>query len=188
MYCSECGAEIDDDSKFCSQCGKKIEQKEENYPSWVTDEPLGICLKCGLVTELNTERNYVTGCEHKMIDIGITKKERYKKGFYGGLEFDEEMRKKYVEGNPEINEELYNRTVERAAEDKEFCLKQDEYARKENLRKQREEAMKPKCPTCGSKNIKKIGLISRGLSVSTFGLASNSLGKTFHCKNCGYKW
>ena len=29
MYCSECGAEIDDDSKFCSQCGKKIEQKEK---------------------------------------------------------------------------------------------------------------------------------------------------------------
>lgn len=188
MYCSECGAEIDDDSKFCSQCGKKIEQKEENHSSWFTDEPLGVCLRCGEVLSMNVKNSPITGCEHKWVDIGMNEKEYHKKGFYERLDFEEEIRKKYVEGNPEINEEWYNRNVKRDAEDKEFCLKQDEYARKENLRKQREEAMKPKCPTCGSKNIKKIGLISRGLSVSTFGLASNSFGKTFHCKNCGYKW
>ena len=188
MYCSECGAEIDDDSKFCSQCGKEIKQKEENYLSWATDEPQGICLKCGSIVNMNQKRGGITSCEHELVDVGITEKEYFKKHAIERYTFNEEMRKKYVEGNPEINEKLYNEIVEFEAKEKAFLIKQDEYARKENLRKQREEAMKPKCPTCGSKNIKKIGLISRGLSVSTFGLASNSLGKTFHCKNCGYKW
>lgn len=188
MYCSECGAEIDNDSKFCSQCGKEIKQKEEKNVFCSTDEPLGICLRCGDIVPMNVIDSPVTGCKHKLIDIGITEKAYCEKHAIESYTFNEEMRKKYVEGNPEINEELYNRNVERDAEDKAWCIENSERRHKENLRKQREEAMKPKCPTCGSKNIKKIGLISRGLSVSTFGLASNSFGKTFHCKNCGYKW
>ncbi len=46
----------------------------------------------------------------------------------------------------------------------------------------------PKCPTCGSQNIKKISLSSRSFSVGMVGIASSSIGKTFVCKNCGYKW
>lgn len=46
----------------------------------------------------------------------------------------------------------------------------------------------PKCPTCGSTNIKKVSLFRKNVSINTFGLASGSMGKTFVCKNCGYKW
>ena len=47
---------------------------------------------------------------------------------------------------------------------------------------------KPKCPTCGSTDIKRIGDIERGVSVGAFGLASSKINKTFKCKNCGYTW
>lgn len=46
----------------------------------------------------------------------------------------------------------------------------------------------PKCPTCGSTNIKKISGSKRWLSVGTVGLASGSIGKSMECKNCGYKF
>lgn len=46
----------------------------------------------------------------------------------------------------------------------------------------------PKCPTCGSTNIKKISTTNRTISVATAGLASSKIGKQFECKNCGYKW
>lgn len=46
----------------------------------------------------------------------------------------------------------------------------------------------PKCPTCGSTNIKKISDLNRVASVALFGLASSKIGKQFECKNCGYKW
>ena len=47
---------------------------------------------------------------------------------------------------------------------------------------------KPKCPTCGSTNISKIGTFNRMLSTGFFGLASGKIGKTMRCKNCGYNW
>lgn len=43
----------------------------------------------------------------------------------------------------------------------------------------------PKCPTCGSLNVKKIGGVERAASVGLFGLFSKKIGKTFECKNCG---
>ena len=46
----------------------------------------------------------------------------------------------------------------------------------------------PKCPTCGSPDIKKIGNIERAASVGFWGLFSKKINKTFECKNCGYMW
>lgn len=46
----------------------------------------------------------------------------------------------------------------------------------------------PKCPTCGSTKVEKIGMVSKMISTDLFGLASNSIGKTFKCNNCGHKW
>lgn len=46
----------------------------------------------------------------------------------------------------------------------------------------------PKCPTCGSTNIKRISGTKRWLSAGLFGLASSNIGKSMCCQNCGYKW
>lgn len=46
----------------------------------------------------------------------------------------------------------------------------------------------PKCPTCGSTNIKKISAGSRWLSTGLFGISSGKMGKSMECRNCGYKW
>lgn len=46
----------------------------------------------------------------------------------------------------------------------------------------------PKCPTCGSQNTHKISMTSKVFAFEMVGFASNSVGKTFKCKNCGYTW
>lgn len=46
----------------------------------------------------------------------------------------------------------------------------------------------PKCPTCGSTNIKKISTMERAVSVGTLGLFSKKINKSFKCGNCGYTW
>lgn len=43
----------------------------------------------------------------------------------------------------------------------------------------------PKCPICGSPNIKPIGAGERTLSVLTLGLLSNKINKSFKCNDCG---
>jgi len=47
----------------------------------------------------------------------------------------------------------------------------------------------PKCPTCGSTNIKRISGLSKAGSFAMFGVFSlGKVSKTFECKNCHYKW
>lgn len=50
------------------------------------------------------------------------------------------------------------------------------------------QAQRPKCPTCGSTNIKKISDLERGVSVGMWGLFSSKIGKTMKCNSCGHKW
>lgn len=46
----------------------------------------------------------------------------------------------------------------------------------------------PKCPSCGSSNISKIGIINRAVSTHFLGLASSKIGKTHKCNNCRTTW
>ena len=46
----------------------------------------------------------------------------------------------------------------------------------------------PKCPTCGSTNIRKISTGERMVSVGMLGLFSKKINKSFKCNKCGYTW
>lgn len=46
----------------------------------------------------------------------------------------------------------------------------------------------PRCPTCGSTDIRKLSAATRGVSLGLFGLASKTARSQFVCENCGYKW
>lgn len=46
----------------------------------------------------------------------------------------------------------------------------------------------PKCPTCHSINVRKIGTLKKASSFAVMGIFSSNIGKTMECKNCGYKW
>ena len=46
----------------------------------------------------------------------------------------------------------------------------------------------PKCPTCGSLNVRHISGGKRVASVGFFGIFSKKINKTFKCENCGYTW
>lgn len=62
---------------------------------------------------------------------------------------------------------------------------QKEVERQEKLQKQQNI---PKCPTCGSTDIKKLSTTSKVLGVGLLGLASKTVGKTYKCNKCGYYW
>ena len=62
---------------------------------------------------------------------------------------------------------------------------QQKMIEKEQIEKQQNT---PKCPTCGSTNIEKISAGKKAIGFVAVGVFSSNLGKTMHCKNCGYKW
>ncbi len=53
-----------------------------------------------------------------------------------------------------------------------------------------EQTDKPKCPICGSTNIKKITLTKKVVKTAAFGIlgAMDDAGKTWKCSNCGSKF
>ena len=78
---------------------------------------------------------------------------------------------------------------------------QQEKERQENIRQAQQEARNnaiaktnntqsntPKCPTCGSTNVKHISTLNRAVSIGVFGLFSSKIGKNYECLNCKTKW
>lgn len=51
-----------------------------------------------------------------------------------------------------------------------------------------EKSRVPKCPSCGSANVSKIGVVNRVVSTHFLGLGSSKIGKTHKCNNCGTTW
>lgn len=47
---------------------------------------------------------------------------------------------------------------------------------------------KPKCPTCGSTNIKPITATERATSIIGLGIFSKKINKTYKCLNCKCTW
>lgn len=87
-------------------------------------------------------------------------------------------------GNPEFSEKLYKRRLrdEHAIEMRHLELQRNQIA------EQKKGTSVPKCPTCGSTNVEKISTAQKAFGFALVGLFSSNLGKTMHCKDCGYKW
>lgn len=88
---------------------------------------------------------------------------------------------------------------ERELREREFKLKDEAQLIDRKIREVQAEMdyrakHKPKCPTCGSERVAPIGeaerwMDSTGLgTVVGGGLNSPSLGKSYRCFNCGYRW
>ena len=105
----------------------------------------------------------------------------------------EDIFQKHVKDNPEFNSTKYQLREEKEKERKRLA---DERAqRKWDAQKAEYEkilaertANAPRCPTCGSTDLKKIDALDRAISVSFLGLASGKIGKSFKCNHCGYMW
>lgn len=71
----------------------------------------------------------------------------------------------------------------------EYELKMSQFRAQVNGQNEiKSQSNQPKCPTCQSTNIHKISTGKRAASILGFGILSNSIGKTYECLDCKYKW
>lgn len=94
---------------------------------------------------------------------------------------DEALREKYVYNNEHFSKKAYNDMLEY---DRKECKRLQEYWDTAG----RSEQPKPKCPTCGSTNLRKVSVSAKAVSVGLFGIFSQKVKKTWHCNSCGYEW
>ena len=84
---------------------------------------------------------------------------------------------------PKCNQQLIKLSTENKQLDK-----QVNEIRKEIQEHQEKQSNIPKCPTCGSTNVKHISTLNRAVSIGVFGLFSSKIGKNYECLHCKTKW
>ena len=93
-----------------------------------------------------------------------------------------------LQSNPLFSIEEYNKQINKQIEVEneisEYQKKKQLEIQSKNLKTINNNNCVPKCPTCGSTNIKKISTTNRIVSTGLFGLASSKIGKQWHCNNC----
>lgn len=168
IKCPECNHEVSDKAEVCIHCGFPLKQLvPSNFILDIDGKKIDVSPALQFVQEKNRHQIFVWLKENCGINDW---------GIMGSIVRD-------LENNtlkPSIDD--YKKQVKQSSDETIRRLKEQEKAKKE--------AMKPKCPTCGSTNIRKISNLSRSTSFLVHGLASSKMGKTMECLNpkCGYKW
>ena len=135
----------------------------------------GYCPKCGNITFIETKNEKCNCCNTNLLPTPYTMNE-YLFGNSIDVNIDKKIFDEYIKGNSQFDEELYRSRI-----NKEKLLRQA------SLDKQREQN-KPKCPTCGSTNVKHITTLNRAVSIGVLGLFSSKIGKNYECLHCKSKW
>lgn len=168
MKCVECGKEISDRADNCPYCGCPV-GAESIWGSidfvWVK----------GVTQNFNVATIYVDGVECGKIMNRKTVNIRVSLGLHSV--------KLLRNGKCMLEESI---PISKDSPNVSFYIKETISGKLEKTTMPIENV--PKCPTCGSTKVKKLSLGRKVFSVEMIGFASSSAGKTFVCKNCGYKW
>lgn len=144
---------------YCKKCGRRV-FKEPNI-DWVCDY-----------------------CNNKLFAVPDQYLHEKCKIAFKNDDVEEQFINEYIKSSPEFNQYLFDhRDEDLAARRKQRA---NDMARAKAT--VAEKSRTPKCPSCGSTNISKIGAINRAVSVGIFGLASGKIGKTHKCNKCGSMW
>lgn len=169
IVCSECGNNVSEFADKCPNCGCPIEIIKRNLKT--EDEIDG-----HLYTIINGEKKDVTYFVNAILSGDYRKDTDSLITFYKKVRDDLNISRN----------DLFIELVEECnGVPKEFnCESMTDF----HNRQQSIQSSKPKCPTCGSTNIRKIGTGERVASVVGFGLLSKKINKTWKCNNCGHTW
>lgn len=145
---------------YCKRCGRLIQN------SW-NDE--NFCCDC---------------CQAITTPVPIEFLDGKTNVFFKDKNTKQQFINEYIKTSPEFNQYLFDHRDEiLAKQSAEFNAKMEHG--KAILE---EQARTPKCPSCGSSNISKIGVVGSSVSFGLVGFASSKIGKTHKCNNCGTTW
>lgn len=184
IKCPECGKEISDKAKVCIHCGYPISEiiEQQNHNNGF--------FKIRLINCFNKKPNAImhvraiTGLDIKKAKALVDLNQPV---IISGLTYDDANTIKKIFNNDdiEISIEEDNESTEQTI----INIKEDKPKVKIYTQPQQPQPQNiPKCPTCGSTNLKKISTTSKAINTGLFGLLGNKRKMQFHCNNCGYEW
>lgn len=154
-------------------------------------EPIQYCPRCGWtrIIVLNDRKDKCRYCDHKLRDTNELYYEI--KDIVNNSNIDnrhEYVMIHYVYRSPEYRKRYKDQREQKEKEELEEAKRRSNAEFTAKFFAERNSVGLPKCPSCGSTNISKIGVGERALSVGMFGMLSGKIGKTHKCNNCGNMW
>lgn len=174
---------------YCEKCGFSKWRDNDT----LREEGIGECPHCKIPMKILERDDLVTYEDYQLINNRAFIESQgytwFDEGWNGWIDYCDDLNKKvvdeYISKLPTFDKyAMYARWEDRR--------KQKEKAQREWRERQAQkaaaEASKPKCPTCGSTNVKPISGGERAASIIGFGLFSKKIGKSYKCMNCKYTW
>ncbi len=140
------------------------------------------CKKCGRIVEcdeLDEQCDYCLSVVYPVPDKYLNDSKIFIK-----KDLKQQFINEYIKSSPEFDQYLFDHR------DEDLHNRRMENRTKLERGKAilEEQSKTPKCPSCGSSNISKIGVVGRAVSFKLVGFASSKIGKTHKCNNCGTTW
>lgn len=137
---------------------------------------ISYCPKCGHIETLGISKT----CDYCGSPLKETEYIFDEAIEYGDIkpEIRKAIFEKYIKNNPLYSEEAVKDREEKESRER-LNLPSSYKTQQQNI---------PKCPTCGSTNIKRITTVNRAVSVLTLGILSEKIGKNYECLDCKAKW
>lgn len=149
---------------YCKKCGRVVQRAK-------------ICDICGSIT-------YQVPNQYLMKDID----------FLIDSKLEDQFIEECIKSSPEFDENLFNNRdrikAQKSAEYERDMAIGDAIRQGADVKTAFRNGGQnmPKCPTCGSLNVRHISGGERVASVGFLGIFSKKINKTFKCGNCGYTW
>lgn len=143
------------------------------------------CKKCGRIVFLfDSEERICDCCKNDVYPVPV---QYLSSELSINKDLKENFENDYIKNSPEFDVLLYN---DRKKKEMQHANDFEKFNAALNHGKAilEEQSRTPKCPSCGSSNISKIGVMGRAVSFSLVGFASSKIGKTHKCNNCGTTW
>lgn len=143
------------------------------------------CKKCGRIIFLFDSWKRICDCCKS--DVYPVPEQYLSSEFSLNEDLKENFLNEYIKSSSEFDQHLYEEREKNVIQHAEDFEKYNS-ALNHGKAILEEKSRVPKCPTCGSANLKRISTTSKVMSVALFGLLSTKRSRTFHCNNCGYEW
>lgn len=161
IKCTECGHQVSDKAEICPSCGYKVSDIKKDISNSKYKNKYD-CKINGVVHDLSFLKDIIEEEPDKEMIHPKIVHGMYKSGIFGEDALEALLFADVIKFN---NNEIPNDYNEKLEEMR-------AHNRAEVLSRQ------PKCPTCSSTNIRKLGFFETGIYCP----------KTFRCNNCGYEW
>lgn len=196
IFCPECHKEISSYAKSCPTCGFPMADFLKNH-KLLDFNKVWICTKCGeTYCDNYTKRPICEYCNTPLTQIDIDNAICFRNMCNMSTEdyanYQKNLALKYGNNfNQHFFYERRNRIymdAERSRKEASDRIEKILTSNSVTNNQSTKPSNQPKCPTCGSTNIKKISAASKAGGMFMFGIFSKTAKSQFQCDDCGYKW